>query len=63
MTAYWEMQLNDISKKKATYQNFMSDLTQKLPNLLISQNQQILQNLSKITPLTKSRNTMKKLTK
>ncbi|MDG6882607.1 DNA topoisomerase 3 [Phocoenobacter uteri] len=53
MTAYWEMQLNDISKKKATYQHFMSDLTHKLPDLLISQNQQILQNLSKITPLAK----------
>ncbi len=45
MTAYWEMQLNEISKKKVSYQAFMQDLTYKLPNLLISPNQAILQNL------------------
>ncbi|MDP8099476.1 DNA topoisomerase III [Pasteurella atlantica] len=63
MTAYWEMQLNGISKKQTTYQNFMSDLTQKLPHLLNSPNQQILQKLSKITPLTKPRYSTKKSNK
>ncbi|MDG6858818.1 DNA topoisomerase III [Glaesserella parasuis] len=52
MTAHWEMQLTDISKKQACYQQFMADLNQRLPSLLRSPNQQILQNLAKITPLT-----------
>lgn len=45
MTAYWEMQLNEISKKKAGYQTFMQDLSNKLPHLLISPNKTMLQNL------------------
>ncbi len=51
MTAHWEMQLNDISKKQASYQQFMAELNARLPDLLRSPNQQILQNLAKITPL------------
>ncbi len=54
MTAHWEMQLTDISKKQASYQQFMADLNQRLPSLLRSPNQQILQNLAKITPLVMS---------
>lgn len=51
MTAHWEMQLNQISKKEASYQQFMFELNSKLPHLLQSPNRQILQNLAKITPL------------
>ncbi len=50
MTAHWEMQLNNISKKQASYQQFMQQLNQQLPDLLHSPNRRILQNLSKITP-------------
>ncbi|QLB20117.1 DNA topoisomerase III [Vespertiliibacter pulmonis] len=55
MTAHWEMQLTDISKKQATYQQFMQDLYQRLPELLRSPNQQVLQNLAKLTPLVSSK--------
>lgn len=51
MTAQWEMQLTDIAKKQASYQQFMADLSMKLPDLLRSPNRQVLQNLAKITPL------------
>lgn len=50
MTAHWEMQLNDISKKQATYQQFMHQLTSQLPQLLQTDRQK-LQNLGKIQPL------------
>ncbi|MDO4698105.1 MAG: DNA topoisomerase III [Pasteurellaceae bacterium] len=65
MTAHWEMQLTNISKKQASYQQFMQDLNQRLPELLRSPNAQILQNLSKISPLasTKPRYTRAKLAK
>ncbi|QLB18843.1 DNA topoisomerase III [Mannheimia granulomatis] len=51
MTAHWEMQLNQISKKETSYQQFMFELSNQLPNLLQSPNRQILQNLAKISPL------------
>lgn len=51
MTAKWEMQLTDIAKKQASYQQFMADLNMKLPDLLRSPNRQVLQNLAKITSL------------
>ncbi|OOH91824.1 DNA topoisomerase III [Pasteurellaceae bacterium 15-036681] len=51
MTAHWEMQLTDISRKQASYQQFMADLNLRLPELLKSPNRQILQNLARITPL------------
>lgn len=54
MTAIWEMQLTDISKKQASYQQFMSDLQNKLPELLRSPNPAVLQNFAQITPLVKS---------
>ncbi|QIW15680.1 DNA topoisomerase III [Pasteurellaceae bacterium RH1A] len=57
MTAHWEMQLTDISKKQATYQQFMWDLTQRLPGLLHSPNRQVLQNLAKIQPLAGQKTT------
>ena len=34
MTARWEAQLNGISQKQTTYQQFMSSLTQMLPDLV-----------------------------
>ncbi len=49
MTAHWEMQLTDISKKQASYQQFMVELTSKLPELLHTEKQK-LQNLSRIQP-------------
>lgn len=55
MTAHWEMQLNDISKKQATYQQFMQNLNQRLPELLRSPNQQVLQNLANLTPLASNK--------
>ncbi|QIM63035.1 DNA topoisomerase III [Pasteurellaceae bacterium Orientalotternb1] len=51
MTAHWEMQLTDISRKQASYQQFMADLNQRLPDLLRSPNRMVLQNLAKIIPL------------
>lgn len=51
MTAHWEMQLNQISKKEIHYRQFMITLQDQLPHLLQSPNQQILQNLAKIMPL------------
>lgn len=53
MTAHWEMQLTDISKKQASYQQFMHHLVQDLPALLISPQRQILQKLAQIQPLAK----------
>ncbi len=53
MTAIWEMQLTDISKKQAGYQQFMSDLQNKLPDLLRSPNPAVLQNFAQIVPLAK----------
>lgn len=49
MTAHWEMQLTNISKKQASYQQFMQVLTSKLPELLHTERQK-LQNLSRIQP-------------
>lgn len=52
MTAHWEMQLTDISKKQASYQQFMHDLVTQLPSLLRTDREK-LQNLSKIPPPVK----------
>lgn len=49
MTAHWEMQLTNISKKQASYQQFMAILTSKLPELLYTERQK-LQNLGRIQP-------------
>ncbi|MDU4464124.1 DNA topoisomerase III [Haemophilus parahaemolyticus] len=49
MTAHWEMQLTDISKKQASYQQFMHELVTQLPSLLHTERDK-LQSLSKITP-------------
>ena len=47
MTAYWEMQLTDISKKQASYQQFIHELVTQLPTLLYTERDK-LQNLGKI---------------
>ena len=49
MTAHWEMQLTDISKKQASYQQFMHELVTQLPSLLHTERDK-LQDLCKITP-------------
>jgi DNA topoisomerase-3 len=61
MTAHWEMQLTDIAQKQASYQQFMADITQRLPNLLHSPNRQILQNLSQFAPPAKAKFQRKKM--
>ena len=43
------MQLTDISKKQASYQQFMHELVTQLPSLLHTERDK-LQSLSKITP-------------
>lgn len=48
MTAQWEMQLTDISKKQANYQQFMATLCAHLPLLLQSPQRQRLQGLAKL---------------
>lgn len=50
MTAQWEVQLKQISQKQVSYQQFMHQLTTKLPELLHTDRQK-LQKLNIITPL------------
>lgn len=62
MTAHWEMQLTDISKKQISYQQFMQNLLVHLPDLLYTDRQKLYQ-LSKIpapTTYTKRSNFKKK---
>ena len=54
MTAHWEMQLTDMSKKQVSYQQFMAQLTGRLPDLLRSPNSQVLQQLAKLSPPKKT---------
>lgn len=61
MTAHWEMQLSDISKKQANYHQFMADLEQSLQHLLRSPNARVLQKLAQIQPL--ARNNKRSFTK
>lgn len=48
MTAHWEMQLTDISKKQTSYWQFMQELTSQLPALLYADRQK-LQHLGRIS--------------
>ncbi|MGQ0287178.1 DNA topoisomerase III [Pasteurellaceae bacterium 22721_9_1] len=48
MTAHWEAQLNGISKKEMSYQQFMYQLTQMLPDLVRFVNFSALRQLSQI---------------
>lgn len=47
MTAHWESQLDGISRKQASYQQFMQNLTQLLPELLHYINFSALRELSR----------------
>ena len=47
MTAHWESQLDSISRKQASYQQFMQSLTQLLPELLHYINFSALRELSR----------------
>ncbi|PZM86536.1 MAG: DNA topoisomerase III, partial [candidate division SR1 bacterium] len=49
MTAHWEAQLNGISKKEFSYQQFMQGLNQMLPDLVRFVNFSSLRQLSKIS--------------
>ncbi|QGM80544.1 DNA topoisomerase III [Otariodibacter oris] len=61
MTAHWEMQLTNMSKKQVSYQQFMHELGFSLPQLLQSPHPEILQNLAKISPLVSySKNSSKR---
>lgn len=48
MTAHWESQLNGISQKSVSYQQFMHQLTQMLPNLVQFVNFSALRQLSQV---------------
>lgn len=49
MTAHWEAQLDSISRKQLSYQQFMQTLTQQLPELLNYMNFHALRRLSAIS--------------
>lgn len=61
MTAHWESQLNGISKKAVSYQQFMYQLTQMLPDLVQFVNFSALRQLSQIAnnPKPKFKNNKK----
>ncbi len=48
MTAHWEQNLNQISKKQSSYRNFMQNLLRLLPELLAHQDFEALKKLSEI---------------
>ncbi len=49
MTAQWEAQLDGISRKQVSYQQFMANLNQLLPELLDYMNYSALRQLGKVT--------------
>ena len=67
MTAHWESQLTDISQKQATYQQFMHNLNQMLPDLVHFVDLNALRQLSRIKMIksnrTKPKNAVKKSSK
>ncbi|WP_215770184.1 DNA topoisomerase III [Haemophilus sp. SZY H36] len=67
MTAHWESQLTDISQKQATYQQFMHNLNQMLPDLVRFVDLNALRQLSRIKMIksnrTKPKSAVKKLSK
>ena len=62
MTAHWEAQLNDISQKQATYQQFMHSLSQMLPDLVRFVNLNALRQLSQVSRNTKAEQNMRQRT-
>ena len=67
MTAHWESQLTDISQKQATYQQFMHNLNQMLPDLVRFVDLNALRQLSRIKMIksnrTKPKSAVKKSSK
>ena len=67
MTAHWESQLTDISQKQATYQQFMHNLNQMLPDLVRFIDLNALRQLSRIKMIksdrTKPKSAVKKSSK
>ena len=62
MTAHWEAQLNDISQKQATYQQFMHSLSQMLPDLVRFVNFNALRQLSQVSRNTKAEQNIRQRT-
>ncbi len=60
MTAHWESQLDSISRKQTGYQQFMTALTQMLPDLVRFVNFSALRQLSTITGHTTYKRTRRK---
>lgn len=63
MTAHWEAQLTDISKKQATYQQFMDTLQKMLPELVEYVNFSALRQLSQVAKTTSTKPKRKNITK
>ena len=67
MTAHWESQLTDISQKQTTYQQFMHNLNQMLPDLVRFVDLNALRQLSRIKMIksdrTKPKSAVKKSSK
>ena len=67
MTAHWESQLTDISQKQTTYQQFMHNLNQMLPDLVRFVDLNSLRQLSRIKMIksdrTKPKSAVKKSSK
>lgn len=57
MTAHWESQLNGISRKQTSYQQFMTTLTQMLPDLMRVVDFAALRRLSTLTAQTSVKKT------
>ena len=57
MTAHWESQLNGINRKQTSYQQFMTTLTQMLPDLMRVVDFAALRRLSTLTAQTSVKKT------
>ena len=57
MTAHWEAQLTDIAEKKGSYQQFMANLMQILPDLVRTPNVDTLRELGRLSPPREKRTT------
>ncbi|TCP96865.1 DNA topoisomerase-3 [Cricetibacter osteomyelitidis] len=59
MTAHWESQLDSISRKQASYQQFMATLLQMLPDLIGYYDYAALRKLSKVSQTTTTKTATK----
>ena len=63
MTAYWELTLNKITEKQASYQSFMTPLNQQLHQLITTLSQQLPESLRGIKSVAKAKTKRKRKTK